>query len=72
VERKDTIVRTTCQLIDEKTDKVLAFGLSRTSASSKYRRRIGKEIAYAKAMQFLMLKIAGKMTIIDNTEREDG
>jgi len=54
-----------CELID-KNNKVLSFGIARTSINS-INHKFGREITYARAMQFFFLTKFQHKEIIDTT-----
>jgi hypothetical protein len=57
---------TICVLYD-KNGKQLAFGRAKVDGIENINRTIGKQLAYAKAIQFLFKQSLGKIEIIDNT-----
>jgi len=66
LETTDNVAKVICRIIDNSSGTILSFGISRISLSGRFRKRIGKELAYAKAMKYLFLKLShGKKSVID-------
>lgn len=69
-ERKGELVVTSCTLLDAETGNQLSFGLSRSSHKS-YRAYVGKYLAFAKAIQYLLITYGGKPEIHDKIWQRD-